>query len=288
MRSFSLHTEIVSAPQRRIVSAMNKPARLLLPLTFAIALAGCQKAATISVEPGGTVPPAENSEPSAQPAPAVEKADDNALFAGLAPEDRTKYEAWFSKYNLGTDPATLDADADGDGYSNREEFLAGTNPRDPLSLPGVVEGVSVKEMHEVIVPVILREVKDGKARVEHRDGGEMEELKKGSQPKSLPYRVVDVRHEVKADKHGVFTDISNVTLENPDTKERVVLVRDLPARSSETHAILKGADGVEQKVRLDETITLPGQGAKKFKVLELRQDQVIVEELATKRPMTIR
>ena len=277
-----------------IFSAMKKPARLLLSLTFTIALAGCQKAGTVSVEPSHPVPPAENAESAvADAAPAQaqatkpEKGDDNALFAGLSPEDREKYEAWFKKYNLSTDPAVLDQDSDGDGYSNREEFLAGTNPRDPLSLPGVVEGVSVKEVKEVSVPIILREVKDGKARVEWREGGAQEELKQGSQPKGLPYRVTGVRREVKADKHGVFTDVSNVTLENPDTKEKILLVRDLPARSSETHAIITGADGVEQKVRLDETITLPGQGTKKFKVMELRQDQVVVEEISTKRPLTI-
>ncbi len=266
---------------------MKKTARLLLTLPCALALAACQKAGTVSVEPSQPLPPVESAEAPAGKAVAAEKGDDSALFARLAPEDRAKYEAWFKKYNLSTDPATLDQDVDGDGYSNREEFLAETNPRDPLSMPGVVEGVSVKEVNEVSVPIILREVKDGKARVERRDGSGQEELKQGSQLRGLPYRVTALRHEVKADKHGVFTDISNVTLENPDTKERVVLVRDLPARSSETHAVITGADGAEQKVRLDETITLPGQGEKKFKVLELRQDQVVVEELASKRPMTI-
>ncbi len=266
---------------------MKKTARLLLTLPFALALAACQKAGTVSVESSLPVPPAESAEAPATKAAAAERGDDDALFAGLVPEDRAKYEAWFKKYNLSTDPATLDEDADRDGYSNREEFLQETNPRDPLSLPGVVEGVTVKEVNEVSVPIILREVKDGKARVERRDGSGQEELKQGSQPKGLPYRVTALRREVKADKHGVFTDISNVTLENPETKERVVLVRDLPARSSETHAIITGADGAEQKVRLDETITLPGQGAKKFKVLELRQDQVVVEELESQRPMTI-
>ena len=66
-----------------------------------------------------------------------------------------------------------------------------------------------------------------------------------------------------------------------------MLVRDLPARSSETHAVLVGPDGVEQKVHVDEVITLPGQKDKKFKVLELRPDQVVVEEIGARRPLTI-
>ena len=125
----------------------------------------------------------------------------------------------------------LDADTDGDGYSNREEFLAGTNPRDPNSMPGMIDGVSMKELQDVRVPIILREVKGGKARVERMDGAGQEELREGSQPKGLPYRVTAIKQEVKADKHGVFTDVSQVTMKNPATKELVVLVRDMPARS---------------------------------------------------------
>jgi hypothetical protein len=74
---------------------------------------------------------------------------------------------------------------------------------------------------------------------------------------------------------------------NPQTKEKVILVRDMPARSSETHAVVVGADGIEQKIHVDEIVTLPGQESRKFKVLELRSDQVVVEELGTKRPLTI-
>ncbi|MFM8360336.1 MAG: hypothetical protein ACKOET_17445, partial [Verrucomicrobiota bacterium] len=39
--------------------------------------------------------------------------------------------AWFG--GLASAEATVDAD--GDGFANREEFLAGTNPRDPASAP---------------------------------------------------------------------------------------------------------------------------------------------------------
>lgn len=235
-----------------------------------------------AVEPAPT-----GSEPAAAKPAAAAKTDDAALLVGLSPDDKTKYEAWFKKYNLTPDPSVLDQDADADGYSNREEFLASTNPRDPNSLPGVIEGVSVKAMTEIKIPIILRDVKPGKAHIERTDGLGEEDLREGSQPKGLAYRVTGIKQEVKADKHGVFTDVSNVTLMNPQTKEKVILVRDMPARSSETHAVVVGADGIEQKIHVDEIVTLPGQGSRKFKVLELRSDQVVVEELGTKRPLTI-
>lgn len=209
-------------------------------------------------------------------------------MAALSDDETAKFEAWCRKYGLDPkDPAMLDADPDRDGYPNREEYIAGTNPLDPHSMPGMLDGVVLKEMKEVSVPLMLREVKGGRARVERLDTPGTEEWEQGTVVKGLPYRVVSVKQEVKADKHGVFSDVSQMTLENTDTKESVVLIRDLPARSSETHAVLKVADGSEQKVRVDEVIELPGQKGKKFKVLELRPEQVVIEELGTRRPLTI-
>jgi hypothetical protein len=258
---------------------MKTPSPTILAVASAILLAACNRSEVTSVE----VPP----EPGAPAAPGTATTPAGPA-AAVSAEDTAQFEAWFRKHGLDPkDAAMLDADSDGDGFSNREEFLAGTNPRDANSMPGLVEGVSMKELKDVHVPMILREVNAGKARVERTDAPGQEELKEGSQPKGLPYRVTAIKKEVKADKHGVFTDMSQVTLENSQTKETVVLVRDLPARSSETHAVLVGPDGREQRVHVDETIKLPGQGDRQFKVLELRPDQVVVEEIGTKRPLTI-
>lgn len=263
---------------------MKSPCPAVLSIVSSIFLVACDRNAVTSVEtpPDSGAPPAPAAEPAQTTPPAP------TTTAGVSPDEATQFDEWFRKHGLDPkDTAMLDADSDADGYSNREEFLAGTNPRDPDSMPGMIDGVSMKELKAVQVPMILREVKDGTARVERTDAAGQEELKEGSQPKGLPYRVTAIKKQVKADKHGVFSDVSQVTFENQDTKETVVLVRDLPARTSETHAVLVGPGGVEQKVHVDETITLPGQKDRRFKVLELRPDQVVVEELGTKRALTI-
>ncbi len=284
---------------------MKLPLRPAFLLALSFAIAACDKKTTSAEvappEPAGSTEPAEAGAPTetgasrtGQPAGTVDStgapvpATDNVLLAALSPEDRVRFEEWFKKHNLKLDAAVMDQDADGDGYSNREEFLNGTNPRDPNSLPGVMEGVTVKSVNEVQIPIVLREVKkNGKASVESTADGKLEDIGQGDRPRGLPYKVTGVKHEIKADKHGVLNDVSNVTLENPQTKETVILIRDLPARSSETHAVLAGPNGVEQKVKVDDVISLPGQGSKKFKVVDLRPDQVIVEDIESKKPMTI-
>lgn len=259
----------------------------LLCLALAATLASCGKQETTVVEQPGHTPEIPAAEPSVAPDPTATVAADESA---LSTEDEKLLEEWWKKHNLDAkDPAQLLADTDGDGWSNRDEFVAGTNPRDPNSLPGVLEGVTMKTMTEVPVPIILREVPKagGKARIQHADGSE-ETVAQGSVPKGSPYRVASVKYVMKADKHGVFTDMSQVTLENPTTKETVFLVRDLPARSAETHAVIVGADGKDQKIHFDQEFTLAAFPDTKFRVVDLRADQAVVEEIGgTKRTLTI-
>jgi hypothetical protein len=271
---------------------MKRNRRALIALALPLCLGGCDRNKVTSSErvPEVRAPEEQLSVPVALPEGVMELRPQAA--AALSDREMTnetaKFEAWCKKYGFDPkDPAMLDADADGDGYSNREEYLAGTNPRDPRSVPGMLEGVVLKELKEVRVPVLLREVNGGKARVERLDTPGMEEWEQGTEVKGLPYRVTAVKKEVKADKHGVFSDVSQMTLENTETKESVVLIRDLPSRTSETHAILVGPGGAEQKIHVDEIIELPGQKGKRFKVIELRPEQVVIEELGTRTPLTI-
>jgi Bacterial TSP3 repeat len=267
-------------------AVMKKTSRVLIALVSPLCIGGCDRNDVTSSE---TVPDAQRgAEQLSAPVALPDGVLGNTPRAALSDDETVKFEAWCRKYGLDPkDPAMLDADTDGDGFSNREEYIAGTNPRDPLSMPGMLDGVVMKELKDVRIPVILREVKGGKARVERLDTPGMEEWEQGTSVKGLPYRVTAVKQEVKADKHGVFSDVSQVTLENTDTKESVVLIRDLPARTSETHAILKGPGGAEQAIHVDEIIELPGQKDKKFKVIELRPDQVVIEEMGTRKPLTI-
>ena len=265
---------------------MKKTSGVLIALVLPLCFGGCDRNQVTSTETMPSTQPA--AEPLSAPVALLEGAIGSRPQTGLSDDETAKFEAWFRKYGLDPkDPAMLDADSDGDGFSNREEFLAGTNPRDPNSMPGMLDGIVMKELKEVSIPVILREVKGGKARVQRLDTPGMEEWEQGTNVKGLPYRVTAVKQEVKADKHGVYSDVSQVKIENLDTKESSVLIRDLPARSSETHAILMGPDGIPKSVHVDEVIELPGQKDKKFKVIELRPDQVVIEEIGTRRPLTI-
>lgn len=268
------------------VRRMKNTSRVMLALAFPLWFAGCDRNNVTSTEKLPPMP--APAEPLSAPVALPDVTIGSRGFGAFSEEENAKFEAWCKRYGLDPkDPAMLDADPDHDGFSNREEYIAGTNPLDPNSVPGMLDGVVMKEFNEVRVPLLLREVKDGKAKVERTDAPGIEELAEGATLKGLPYRIVKLKHEVKADKHGIFSDVSQATLEQVDTKETVVLVRDLPARSSETHAVVTGPGGVTMKIHQDEVIEMPGQPDKKFKVLELRPEQIVIEELGSRRPLTI-
>ena len=87
--------------------------------------------------------------------------------------EQAAYEAWFGKYRLDlNDPKMLDADADGDGASNRDEFLADTNPRNASSHPptGAAQApLRFTEYNEGKLPLVLESVRGGKAVIKNGD-----------------------------------------------------------------------------------------------------------------------
>ncbi len=70
--------------------------------------------------------------------PTEEPAD--ALRGGVDADNDGMADAWELKYGFKpTDPADANQDADGDTFTNREEFEAKTNPRDPNSHPDFLD-----------------------------------------------------------------------------------------------------------------------------------------------------
>ena len=268
---------------------MNAPLRFFLTLPLALALlAGCKKqeVEVIAEEREATLPAEERVEPR-KPAPEEKPAPAPANeFAAEA----AAFEAWCKKFQLdANDPKMLDADSDGDSFPNREEFVAGTNPLDPESRPGVHATLRLREYREVRLPVILESVDGDRAFLRQIEGdAKPQTIKTGEAVQGLPYKVQRVETRRDTDKSGKPIDISSVTLEDPATKERVVLVKDMPARTPTTFAEITSLDGkTTLKVRDGETFEWPGEPGAHFKVIDMSADQVVVQQVENKKMWTI-
>lgn len=288
------------APRRPFYNpAHMKPALrvFLVAVSSAALLSACgKKGADVAGEAEQSLPKEEQM-PTPAAAPTAETP--TAAAAPAADEAKTNgdFEAWFKKYKLDlNDPKMLDGDADGDGFSNRDEFLADSNPLDPESRPGISKTMRLKEYTEVRLPFVLREVTGESATVEFNVPGEgetkasgtREKVRKGEVIKGTKLKVDRIEARTDVDKHGDKVDMSQLVLTDSESNERVVALKDLPTRTTSSFATLVSPDGKDTlKVHEGETFSWPSEPGSSYKVIDLRIDQVVVKDEASGKTITI-
>jgi len=278
---------------------MKNPLRRLVLVGLSLVLvSGCHKkdvpATEVAQEAESKLPSQEQVTPA--PGQNSSAGTPDAAAAAISQADKVAYEAWFKKYHLDlNDPTMLDADPDGDGFTNREEFLANTNPLDPNSHPPYppdpARFLRLKEYNEARLPVTLENIEGEKARLKRTDeDGKIETVKAGDTIRGLPLKVLHVEARQDIDKNGEHVDLSQVTLEDSTTKEKYVLTGNLPAKTSASHAELVSRDGkTTYKLHHGEVFTWPPpplQGAS-FKVIDMSADQVVLQEIDNKQMWTV-
>jgi len=272
---------------------MNKALRAFgLAISVAALLPGCGKKqqANIETEAEQSIP-AEERMPQPVPPPGAAAGTETAAAAPEEPVSNADFEAWFKKHGLDlTDERMLDSDADQDGFSNRDEFLADTDPKDPNSRPGVSKSMRVKEYTEVRLPFVLRGVEGSTATVEFTaDGlGKREKVRAGETIRGTKLRVDRVTAGVDTDKHGDKVDMSQVVLTDGESQDRIVAVKDLPTRTSASFATLTDPEGKTIiKVREGDVFEWPTEPDASYKVIDLRAEQVVVKDEKSGKTVTI-
>ncbi|MEI9892400.1 MAG: Amuc_1099 family pilus-like system protein [Chthoniobacter sp.] len=271
---------------------MKNPLRSLVFAGLCFALAsGCHKkeeapVTEVARDAESKLPAQEQVKPDDAAAPVVASTPASA-------GEKDAYEAWFKKYHLDlNDPKMLDADPDGDGFTNREEFLANTDPLDPSSHPPLTDpakALRLKEYNEARLPITLESIDGEKAHLRRSDGeGKMEVVKAGDTVRGLPLKVLKIEARQDIDKNGEKVDLSQVTLEDSSTKEKYVLTGNLPAKTSASYAVLETNDGkAALKVRHGDVFTWPTEGGTNYKVIDMSQDQVVIQQMDNKKMWTI-
>jgi hypothetical protein len=276
---------------------MKIPLRPLALVGLCLSLAcGCKKkevpSAEVAREAESRLPAEEQVTPAPSPKP-EEATAPVVASAAVSPNEKDAYEAWFKKYHLDlNDPKMLDADPDGDGFTNREEFLANTDPLDPSSHPPYTDPsrfLRLKEYTEARLPITLEKIDGEKAHLKRTDGeGKIETVKAGDTVHGLPLKVLKIEARQDIDKNGEHVDLSQVTLEDAGTKEKYVLTGNLPAKTSASFAVLTTTDGKSiLKVHHGDVFTWPTEGGSNYKVIDMSQDQVVLQQMDNKKMWTV-
>jgi len=192
--------------------------------------------------------------------------------------------AWLLKNNLDYSDATIkDQDPDGDGFSNLEEFLGGTDPNDPNSHPPYHTKLRLVKFESR--PFVLKFGGDSgdntytinskglKARTQF--------LKIGDTIRGAPYKVLAYEKK-SATRNDLEVDVSELSIQNTETGQKIILIYNKETNDPTSFGeFVFLFDGTRFRVKKDEEFTLKPEEARKFKLIDISSQEAQIQDLST-------
>jgi ankyrin repeat protein len=149
------------------------------------------------------------------------------------------------------------------------------------------KSISVVEIQEEFLPVMLTEVNGKKAKIQ-AGGGVEYNVSVGDDLKGLDYKVTQVEVRHTEDKDGNPVDDSVVKLRNTKSGHEVELIKGVPAQDRPPYAILGLSDSDQTlKVEVGQSFSIPSDPGRTYMVLDIRPAQVIVRRIEDNRVITL-
>jgi hypothetical protein len=178
-----------------------------------------------------------------------------------------------------------DQDPDEDRFSNLDEFVAGTDPRDKDSVPPYYTKLRLKKF--ISVPFRLRFTgtpDDGQSfTVNPLDGNRRTQiLKIGDSIAGTPYKVVAFQAKTET-VNEIDKDFSELTVENTENGNRVVLVRGKEANDPTSFAEFEYLyDNSTFKVKKDDLFELKPETDRKYKLIDISNTEAVIQDQKSK------
>lgn len=191
--------------------------------------------------------------------------------------------SWLLKYDLPYwETDVKDQDPDEDRFSNLDEFLADTDPRDKNSVPPYYSKLRLKKF----IPVPFRltftsSPDDGKTfSINTKDrGGKTQFLELGQMIEGTPYKLLSYEPK-KEMKNEMEVDVSELTIENTETKQKIVLVLRKEANDPTSFGeFLYLYDNSTFKVKKDDEFTLAPETDHKYKLIDISEAEALIKDL---------
>ncbi len=136
------------------------------------------------------------------------------------------------------------------------------------------------EYKEEPMPFVLAGVSGNSATVRFLDNSGREvTVSNGETIPGTPYRASRINQRESMTKENVVEDLSQMVAIHTATNEEVLLVRDLPTRSPSSYAVISDAVTQEKvQVQVGREFSLPNDPNRRFIVLDIGPDQVMLQE----------
>lgn len=177
----------------------------------------------------------------------------------------------------------LELDADNDGFTNLEEYRAGTSPIDEKATPPYHTKLRLAKFIAIPFRLIFTaspddgttftiNSKDAKRRTQF--------LQIGDTIEGSPYKILS--YEKKSEKkNDLETDVSELTIQNSETGQKIVLVRGKEANDPTSFAeFLDLLDGKTFKVKKDEDFSIEQEPSRKYKLIDISESGAVIQDAA--------
>jgi hypothetical protein len=196
---------------------------------------------------------------------------------------------WFEQFNLTiSDADVLTQDADGDGFTNLDEWEGHTNPIDKNSHPDYFTKLKLKSFSEEPFRLMFSSWVDDPAAGGQTFGINTIDLKQPTQfvrvGDVIPgtrFKLLKFTEKYQPNQYGTNVDVSELLLEHEETKERLTLTKEKIAISPESVATFSyawpaGQPPREFQVRKDQEFSLKPQEEIKYKLEDVQPAKAVI------------
>jgi len=187
---------------------------------------------------------------------------------------------WLEQFGLPiADADVLEQDPDNDGFSNLEEWQGHTNPTDRNSHPEYYTKLKLKSAVEEPFRLVFSSWVGDTYGINTIDLKQPTQfLRVGDSIKGTRFKIVKFLKKYEPNKYGTNVDVSELTLEQVETKEQLTLIKEKVAMSPESVATFVYTWGGRQEfqVRKDQEFSLKPQVQIKYKLVDVDPAKAVI------------
>jgi len=189
-----------------------------------------------------------------------------------------------------TDMNIKEKDADGDGFSNLEEFEKHTNPNDPKDAPASLNKLKLVGFKPVPFRLEFKgdpsgEGKEFQINLKDLKGSARSQYRKiGEQIEGAPYKIL--KYEAKPGPNGVNAsgDLSELTVQNTETGDTIILVFNKETNdptSFGTFRNLLAPGDADFTLKKGEEFTIKPDTTRKLKLVDITSSKAQIRDIST-------
>ena len=187
---------------------------------------------------------------------------------------------WLEQFSLPiAEGDVLDQDPDGDGFTNLDEWHDHSDPTDENSHPDYVTKLKLKSATEEPFRLMFSSWVGDSYAINTIDLKQPTQfVKKGDTIRGTRFKIVKFTEKYQPDKYGTDVDLSEVTLEHDETKQRLTLTKEKVATSPESVAtfIYSWSERRELQVRKDQEFSLNPEEQIKYKLIDVQPAKAVI------------